>query len=196
MTNLYPYAQKDRLVETNTYFYTPTIGSELIAAWEESRNRSIENFNKNISNCSNEKSSKYLTDTSGNYVRAKDLIRSIAAKLSDGIIDASTEICLRKLTKKFEVFKRLHGSYDGNFKAVDKSDCIDPNIYIGAAEILLTAYRLKGELQYLNVSMKVIDTLCSESFVLLGSNAKRMIRLIEIERLEVSNLARSIKNEA
>ena len=92
------------------------------------------------------------------------------------------------LLKRFEVTRKIYGTYDETFRPTDKSDYREPGRYALFGVVLVLAYRNTGRLPYLNALLKMNDILCS-TFAAMDSATKKMFRwLLEEERELITTL--------
>jgi len=192
----YPYATGDLLIERNTYFYTPFEGSDFLAAWEQDRTSAFRDLAN--SPLPNRQSSAQVAETiaaarHGGPVETAQLIAALyAALLSEeaGIRNQAITL-IDRLVMRFEVFKRIHRAYGKGLRAVNKAHYEDLGLYVGAAELFERTYDRLGGLPYLNVLLKIIDTLCALRGRLAKTDQARLAWLIERERAHVLQLAAS-----
>lgn len=97
---------------------------------------------------------------------------------------------VRKMVKKFEVTKRIHEFYDNFFRTKEEAGFDNLGLYVKAAEVFEGAYARSGELPFLNVLIKCIDTLSSAEDSLKSSERGRLARLISKELYHVRAIAR------
>ena len=191
MTSIYQYANGDLLKNPQKYQMSPYLGSNFLIAYKNSRS--------NILNILNKKSSKsysikeickhYDLNLNDNFLFKLEHVDIVTKEILNQIlfciikkskIEKIKEI-LDIFVKKFETKKRLFSSYDMNFKesSNDYSTIIN---YIMLSTISLLEYEKTANLRYLNVSLKINDTLSSQ------------IQKINNE-FEISLLKYSIKKE-
>jgi pantothenate kinase-related protein Tda10 len=73
---------------------------------------------------------------------------------------------MEAFVKKFEIHKRVHDGYDPAFRALDKSARRAMPLYLRAADLFAATYKQSGALRHLNVYLKCLDTLCSQTELL------------------------------
>lgn len=105
-------------------------------------------------------------------------------------VDVEAFKWLDLLVKKFETTKKLHFSYNAQFKACDKR-YDDMSTYILFAEILFTFYGYEKKVLYLNCFLKVMDTLCASLSFLSITQKKKVAGLIQKEIVLIENLIKS-----
>ncbi|MBM3803166.1 MAG: hypothetical protein FJW26_12770 [Acidimicrobiia bacterium] len=101
-----------------------------------------------------------------------------------------------RLVQRFEVSKRLYEFYvfRGNlFRADSHTPFRRLSLYLEFAEVAVRAYQLSGELPYLNVLLKALDTLSGVSVQLADSEQSRLAWLIVQERALVKALANKLQ---
>ena len=97
---------------------------------------------------------------------------------------------LARFVRKFEITKRVHRRYDQNLRAVDKMERYDLKLYLRAADLFEASYSRAEQLIYLNVYLKVLDTVCAYVDQLSSVLKGRLAWHIERERRHVLALAR------
>jgi len=101
-----------------------------------------------------------------------------------------------RLVQRFEVSKRLYEFYvfRGNlFRADSHTPFRRLSLYLEFAEVAVRAYQLSGELPYLNVLLKALDTPSGVSVQLADSEQSRLAWLIVQERALVKALANKLQ---
>tara|TARA_B100000315_G_C14530863_1_gene566085 strand:- start:993 stop:1598 length:606 start_codon:yes stop_codon:yes gene_type:complete len=194
----YTYATGDLLDERNTYFYTKYEGFPFLQAWQENRQEIIARWEGETS--PPQKINKTnINDIiqgleHGVEVKTFDLFGALYGSLlsKDFAMHNKTFELINIIVRKFEVTKRIHKTYSKEFKAVDKEDYRDLEIYICAAEIFVASYSISRNLAYLNVLLKCNDTLCAMEEKLDLRLKPRLARLLIKERSHVSELADSV----
>ncbi len=193
----YPYATGDLLRKPNTYFYTNYIGVQFLKHWRDERNRVQKCLNNN--NSTGGGSSMQvgsLAEISQSYeeqnvidtrILLKSLIRELQGGASPDTDDRLNQWLLR-LVRKFETTKRIHEVYKENFLAADKTKYDNIDLYLLLAEVVSLAYDAGRSLIFLNVYLKIIDTLCSQSERLSTLQQGLLSSLIEAEFRYISNL--------
>tara|TARA_B100001123_G_C15339562_1_gene1034230 strand:+ start:5506 stop:5958 length:453 start_codon:yes stop_codon:yes gene_type:complete len=117
----------------------------------------------------------------------KSLIRELQGGASPDTDDRLNQWLLR-LVRKFETTKRIHEVYKENFLAADKTKYDNIDLYLLLAEVVSLAYDAGRSLIFLNVYLKIIDTLCSQSERLSTLQQGLLSSLIEAEFRYISNL--------
>lgn len=186
--SVYPYAKGDRLVERNTYQYTPFVGRAFLNAWRESRIEAKERLGHSAAGAP--AAAGGVLPEVGAF-RTGPLLELLHARLASGW-DPSAGAWLDRLVQRFEVTKRLHRAYGADLRAVDREDFRELALYVRFAEVLEAAYAASGSLVYLNALLKVLDTLCSQAASLERPLASRIARLVEVEGRLVDDLAHRV----
>lgn len=184
----YGYAEGPLLEERNTYFYSQYHGRPFLCAWMEQR----ENANLSLTEpCPPPDTQHKVAGYSLNQevYEAGILFTYIRAEIERGVEPVGhMGVSLAKLTQRFEVTKRVYEAYDGDFKAVDKTTYKRLDLYVSFAELMEAAYQKTGKLPYMNVLLKVVDTLCAACAGLDEQAQGRLARLIEREKEFVGEL--------
>jgi len=184
---LYPYATGDLLESRNTYFYTPYEGLRFLRAWRDSRDDVLSELPEpaisapaaatlGVSNTAD-------LDTAALLERILDKIEQ-SKPFSDN---------LDRLVQRFEVSKRVHEAYSAKWRPVDPGNYHDLSLYLRFAEVTEAAYVQARLLTYLNVLLKVIDTLAALRVQLDGESRSRLARLILCERAHVTGIEKAVQ---
>ena len=194
--NNYSFASGDLLSNPNTYFYTEYKGVDFFDYWKDSRRRAIP------------------TEIVPQPPVKSAVVYSIAVlqeKLNGGAVDAfyifdslyewiknrseedeSGFNLINQLVKRFEVTKRVYSSYSGSMNPSNKEQFNDFALYLRIAEVFEVGYDHFGIIQYLNVLIKVIDTLSAFSNKLNISGQARLSMLLIKEKKHICRLAESV----
>ena len=178
-SELYPYASGDLLAKRNVYSYSPYHGEAFLDAWKQSRKTAGQG-------------SAVGRALSNEHTPTFALIQSVALKLKKDPIDTSTWQTLDRLLQRFEVTKRVHHEYTSSWRSVDKTAFSAMPAYVELAETLLWAYQTNGSLTYLNVLLKLLDTLSSLLGDLPEALQRRTSSLIQIEAALIDDLIKSV----
>ena len=182
----YPFAEGDRLLKRNTYFYTPYGGREFLAAWMDDRSGltadPVESSPPGP-----------LSDLNEKVFKTALLLEHLMAGVLVGIELSGKEAgWLLSLVKRFEITKRIHDSYNERFRPEDPKSYHSLSLYVRFAEIVAVAYGKTQNLTYLNALLKVIDTLMALRGDLEPSNLSRLAWLVGQERKYIAELAENI----
>ena len=178
MSAKYDYSQGNLLEERNTYFYTRYQGREFLHAWRESRSEALAALPSPIPAPSVPTGTRQGRKTG-------QILDSIMSDLQAGRAHSQE---LLHLVQRFEVTKRVHGEYGDDWRAVDRGDYRDMGLYVRFAETAEHAYAGSGNLPFLNVLLKVIDTLVALRTELSDDEAARLATLILAERRHIDTL--------
>lgn len=196
----YPYSSGNLLESRNTYFYTPFEGYDFLIAWRRSRRNILESLKQAEDIPGTKDGEPIIRDLlffeteikSGNRIKSKELLKAVYHYIGitgDNLFKPELELWLNRLVKKFEVTKRMHEEYGEDFKAADKKQYKDLSLYMLLAEVFAAAYEKSGRLPYLNVLLKVMDTLCAMHNELNKDLSFRLSILIMKEDTYIRNLA-------
>ena len=126
----------------------------------------------------------------GNIIETDKLLDAVFYSLQTKDNSDDLSFWLKKLTKKFEVCKRIHSKYTGErFLAVDKLDHRELNLYFKLASVLTIAYEQTELLPYLNTFIKIMDSLNSQSVDFSKNEKQFFLFLANKERLFVEKIA-------
>jgi len=191
----YPYAKGDLLNKPNTYFYAEFKGRKFFRDWMDDRNKLLpEQFSLHpppeIPDLLSISDLFQRLET-GKPISTHTLLTTLYCLIADTSHEISPEIIniLDRLLGKFEVNKRIHSGYMQNFRAVDKTAYHNLELYILAAEVFEQAYARLNDIRYLNVLLKVMDTLCAMNQMLDINLRERLARLVDRELDHVQKIA-------
>lgn len=182
----YSYSIGDRLADRNTYFYTPAVGMPMIEAWRASRKAVLGRLPSPVDAPDSTNDSLVSIDDN-DTVDTAALLEFLWSKSSEPEICQEESQWLEKLMRKFEFTKRFHRAYGAKFRAVDKSQHKDMDLYVRAADVFLSAYDRSNDTRFLNVLLKILDTLCAHCEGLGPESSGRLAGLLlsEGKRVEV-----------
>ena len=181
----YPYAAGDLLTNRHTYQYTPYMGLPLLRGWRKNRAAAK-------AECGSPVQPPAAVDdgVTGPPYRPAEILEHLLAAVSVGDVRVPpVRESLAMWVKKFEVSKRLYEAYDADLKPIDRETFRNLAVYLRFAETVESAYRTSGELPYLNVLLKVMDTLIACRAELDTFQKGRLARLIACEDEHVATLA-------
>ena len=192
----YPYARGDLLRKPNTYFYTKFVGIQFLKNWQDERECVQKRLNNNSTRGGGGLQVGSLAEISQSYeeqqvIDTRILLISLIGELQGGArpdADQRLNQWLLRLVKKFETTKRIHEVYKENFLAADKTKFKNIELYLLLAEVFSLAYDAGRSLIFLNVYLKIIDTLCSQSEGLTTGQQGLLSNLIETEIRYITNL--------
>jgi len=184
----YSYVSGDRLNNRNTYFYTPSVGSAMLQAWLDSRADVLQRLPSVALAPPPADPVAAEPDLNAKTIDTRSCMEWVWGRLFKNEIDKTTQAWLLKFLRKFEISKRFHRAYNARFLAVDKALYRDLALYVRGAEIMLRAYQVTHQLPYLNVSQKILDTLCSKEHELSPEEGARFAHLIRCEHTVILKL--------
>lgn len=179
-TDLYPYGSGDLLNDRNVYSYSLYHGAPFLKAWAKQRSLATEasRFGRDLD----------LADTP-TLLR----IRSVRDQLDAAQRNDSAWQVLDRLLQRFEVTKRVHHDYADTWRAVDKTQFHAMPAYIELAETFVWAFQQTGQLTYLNVLLKMMDTLSSVVGDLPDAFGKRVGMAFQQEARFVEDLKATVQ---
>lgn len=172
----YPYATGDLIDQPNSYFYTPYKGIQFIDSWRKTRGKTLSRL--------------------PNPVPPKQAVWSPISDSARDLLEkalAGDAVLRDEFVKKFEIYKRVHSHYDKTFKALNKDERYDFSLYLRAADLFEESYRTSGDIRYLNVLLKCLDTLCAYHHVLEDELGARLAWHIRKESEYISRLERQLQ---
>ena len=117
----YEYSRGDLLEERNTYFYTLFQGKAFLAAWRHSRQSAAAGLSEPRPF---EFKKVPFPDENENIIDTDRLLNHLGHLLSEDVTEPSEYqwALMNRLVTKFEVSKRIYGSYTKEFKSIEKAD--------------------------------------------------------------------------
>jgi len=201
---LYPYTETNLLENPQKYQMSPYLGKNFLIIFFKSRENQIkvlEKTGKNfleldevIKQLSINYSKNTLDDFLKTNIETEEILSLLLINFSNPIDNDITKI-LNEFIKKFEIKKRLYSSYDGNFK---ESSSLYSNLrnYLILSTLCMLAYKKNKNLKYLNTSLKLNDTICSQINKLQINLEKSLFyHILKIELQNVDSLCNSKKVE-
>jgi methionyl-tRNA formyltransferase len=184
----YIYATGDLLEKRNTYTYTGYHGDELFADWRQSRALVLAQLSEPMEMPlpSNARSLALILE--GSVFCTAEMLESLMRSLSEGEITGVVTDSLARLVTRFEVSKRVHSQYLPIWRAVPAADYHDLLLYLRYAEVMELSYSRIGKVVYLNVLLKVLDTLSATSSRLPSSQSGRLASLLTREQVHINKL--------
>jgi len=171
--DLYPYASGNLIEQPNSYFYTPYSGAAFFDAWRESR----QSVRRTLPDAVPPPAAS--PGPEGSNLSSDLLERALGG--DQGLREA--------FIKKFETTKRVHESYDGDFRAVDKTKRDELSLYVRAADLFEASYQETKSSRHLNVYLKSLDTLCAHAADLSPALQARLAWHIKRENRHLQELA-------
>ncbi|MAH84048.1 MAG: hypothetical protein CBB68_06740 [Rhodospirillaceae bacterium TMED8] len=185
----YPYAHGPLLDDRQTYFYSDYQGLTFLKAWKNDRQTARISIapapapNPMV---------RELPIPGANVVTANLLEAILTVVLRESELSNAAQFWLAQLIKKFEVTKRVHSGYDSTFKAIDREDHKNLELYLRLAEVLECAVNTNLALSSLNCMLKVMDTLCALRQGLSEVQRARLSRLVDSERQFVNIITQRV----
>ena len=178
----YSYSNGDLLNSPNSYFYSNFSGKQFLNDWSQSRSITLDYFRLEKKSKKNEKNQKFKTNHA-----LKNLLK-IALSLRSKKIPGLLEIFL----KRFEITKRVYDEYDSSVRAIDRTQYINLDNYVFAAEVFETAYRKTNDFRFLNALLKVMDIICAHYEMVSSKLNLLTFNLLILERSHISKLGKKI----
>lgn len=179
MTASYPYGEGDLLSQPHTYFYSAFGGRAFLDAWRAQRLALAAWFDASA------------TSPQPGSVDTDEACRLFAATATDfdrGQRDDALPVVAR-LVQRFEVSKRVYGSYDLAMRPVDREDYRVLPRYVVFGELLERAYRASRYLPCLNALLKLNDILAAHRDAVPTGWRSTAARLQRAELQHVTALA-------
>lgn len=180
----YIYDRGDLLEHPQRYSYTPFQGYAFVDAWRQSRDQALQSLPEPVSHMPAPQqidgaiTIESCCDTQLLMERAFAALRNKQDTTGLNILD--------RFVKKFEITKRIYTAYLPDWRADTTSDYRNPGLYVRAAELFEAAFSQSADIRYLNVLLKIIDTLVAISGNLSTPQGQRLSRLIHQEHIHIT----------
>ena len=167
---MYPYISKNLLESTQNYHMSKYVGPEFLESYKESRVKKIEIFKKEnllenyegvLKNILEKSNSSNFQFNEENY-ETESLLSFLYVRLKTGKNNETDEKVLNQLIKKYEIKKLVCLQYDSDLKEIS-SDYTKLSNYILLSLCCLLKYEETSNLKFLNTSLKLNDTISSQS---------------------------------
>ena len=167
---MYPYISKNLLESTQNYHMSKYVGPEFLESYKESRVKKIEIFKKEnllenyegvLKNILEKPNSSNFQFNEENY-ETESLLSFLYVRLKTGKNNETDEKVLNQLIKKYEIKKLVCLQYDSDLKEIS-SDYTKLSNYILLSLCCLLKYEETSNLKFLNISLKLNDTISSQS---------------------------------
>ena len=167
----YLYSETNLLENPQKYQMSPFLGTNFLISFFKSRKnylKKLEKIEKNfleLDEIINQLSTEHTENTLDKFLQTnidtEEILSLLIINFSKTFDDEFTNKILNGFIKKFEVKKRLYSSYDSNFK---ENSSLYTNLrnYIILSTLCLMKYEKNKNLRYLNTSLKLSDTVCSQ----------------------------------
>ena len=167
---MYSYISKNLLESTQDYHMSKYVGPEFLESYKESRVKKIEIFKKEnllenyervLKNILEKSNSSNFQFNEENY-ETENLLSFLYVRLKTGKNNETDEKVLNQLIKKYEIKKLVCLQYDSDLKEIS-SDYTKLSNYILLSLCCLLKYEETSNLKFLNISLKLNDTISSQS---------------------------------
>ena len=167
---MYSYISKNLLESTQDYHMSKYVGPEFLESYKESRVKKIEIFKKEnllenyegvLKNILEKSNSSNFQFNEENY-ETENLLSFLYVRLKTGKNNETDEKVLNQLIKKYEIKKLVCLQYDSDLKEIS-SDYTKLSNYILLSLCCLLKYEETSNLKFLNTSLKLNDTISSQS---------------------------------
>lgn len=185
----YPYAEGAAFERDKRYSYSKYHGMAFFNAWRSQRRATLKQLPIGRASPPNGRSNL----PGGTPIDTAELLDFLYGSLAlDRPPDPMTYELVDQLVRRFEVFRRIHAAFDERFCAVDKKNFENLELYIRAAEVFEAAYEATESLTYLNVLLKIIDSLCANAKNLSRTQSGRLVNVIYREDVHIAHLLDSL----
>jgi len=186
----YTYATGDLLEERNSYTYTRYHGDVFFADWREARAQVLRGLAEPTDPPAPIEKIVLATALEADPLCTADMLESLMDSLLRQETGGLVRETLVRLVGRFEVAKRVHSHYLAHWRATPEAKYHDLVLYLRYAEVMELAYSLTGEVVYLNVLLKVLDTLAARVDDLPADQSGRLARLMGREQIHIDQMLR------
>ena len=173
----YEYTETDRINAPHTYMYTKYHGKDFLNVYFFNRGKFLEEFAQQSDYI--HQALNYFNNP-GNFLDSEQDKQStnyhLTCLIRHILDDRSKNDVYKKIsayTKKYEVSKKLYGTYDTDLKPIcDDYETIEPYILLAAACGLY--YSKHGNMKFLNCLLKLGDTIVSCKDKIKNSKLKQV----------------------
>lgn len=184
----YTYACGNLLEERNTYTYTKYHGDAFFSDWRKVRASVYQQLPSPEQAPIPQASRNLELVLEDDTYDTAELLESIMFQLIQYEIDERIGAVIARLVGRFEVSKRVHTRYLAHWRAAPGAAYDDLALYVRYAEVMELAYSMTNRIDYLNVLLKVLDTLTSQVSSLTLQESGRLARLLNREGVHVDQL--------
>jgi len=201
----YLYSETNLLENPQKYQMSPFLGTNFLISFFKSRKnylKKLEKIEKNfleLDEIINQLSTEHTENTLDKFLQTnidtEEILSLLIINFSKTFDDELTNKILNEFIKKFEIKKRLYSSYDSNFK---ENSSLYSNLrnYLLLSTLCMLAYKKNKNLKYLNTSLKLNDTVCSQINKLKTNLEKSLFyHILKIELQNVETLCNIKKVE-
>jgi hypothetical protein len=191
VTPEYPYGSGDPIANRNTYFFTPFGGIPFLRGWVSSRATLAAALDESKEQAAPAAPKPVMNEE---RVATRDLLDWLAAAVRRGELDEQACYRLEIMLKKFEVGKRLFERYDATPPHRPAAGAGDRQLelYVRYAELMELCHARLGGLRYLNVLLKVMDTVSAYFAAMAADLRPRAARIAAREHAHVMHLANAL----
>jgi len=191
MSDMYPYADGERLEDRNTYFYSSYYGQEFFHEYYALRIIALKMLGE-PKKCKIVEAAG-IEGLSDDGIDTKALIKSLLGLYMRDKNGFEHWSFVNHFVQRFEVAKRVYPKYGINWRPTNKNDYKELSLYLLFAELMVRAYQYSAKLPYLNALLKVVDTLISTLESLEVEQKQHLAYILEKELGYVEALAEPVR---
>ena len=191
----YPYSENDCFEFPQKYQMSEFCGVDFLRAYKKTRNEVIEQINiakeknQKVSNHNSEfYENEYLNMCDKKPFQTEKIFCFIYSKILENDLKIEYSKLINKFIKKFEISKKIFDYYEYDLSTKSNNFRTIKN-YLILSEICIKLYEEKGNLKYLNTSLKINDIICSNFKKITNESELRSLKeILTSELKEVENL--------
>ena len=195
----YEYSTHNLLETPQKYKMTPFQGSQFLEQYKESRRLAIELIRDKVGTITLDQATTQMQQDFKHYLEiiitskfsTKKLFESIFLTVLRDKDDVNVTKIINEFVKRFEIKKRIFSFYNQEIKEASNDYKIIDN-YILLASICVLEYKKTKNLKYLNVLLKLNDTICSQ-ITLIPKNITGFLCLFALKS-ELDYISDLLKN--
>ena len=195
----YVYSTHNLLETPQKYKMTPFQGSQFLEQYKESRRLAIELIRDKVGTITLDQATTQMQQDFKHHLEiiitskfsTKKLFESIFLTVLRDKDDVNVTKIINEFVKRFEIKKRIFSFYNQEIKEASNDYKIIDN-YILLASICVLEYKKTKNLKYLNVLLKLNDTICSQ-ITLIPENITGFLCLFALKS-ELDYILDLIKN--
>lgn len=193
----YSYTAADRLETPNTYMYTPFEGKALLDSWAQDRKALAESLGESAQwdwllmaqEPPQEITALTALDWQADVLLSQEVYLGAALAFSRATpLEGRFKERFDTLLQRFEVTKKIYHNYGPGFRK-GSGEVRDLATYGLAAWCFTQAWKEKNNLKYLNVLIKLLDTISSVAAALPKDAAPLVRAALEAEAQAVATLS-------
>lgn len=190
MNSIYPYSQRNLIINPENYFYSQYMGIQFLFQWQNDRKKiGICQDNFSVDNFFSQP--HYIIATSS-IVVSSVIFKDIYLEADQSNISEKNKEIIDGILKRFEITKKIFDKYSPDMRPLLGSSDRDINLYLKFGIIIELMYTKTHDLTYLNSLLKIVDILSSIFDDLTGTQKKYSAFLVHREKFHLLELLKKL----